>query len=64
MAWLDARIAETEARISAEKNMLAKLENNGLNLSHCCRRLALSTDYLQILYIRRSAVLAKFSEVD
>ena len=59
LSWLDNRIRETEARIVSEKQQLAELESKGLNTGHACRRLAITTEYLHMLNVRRAALLEK-----
>lgn len=63
LSWLDAHISETEAKIVSEKNQLAALESKGLNTRHACRQLACTTGYLQILHIRKAALLQRLHEL-
>lgn len=44
LAWLDARIAQIEARVIAEKKQLVQRENEGLNTGQLCRQLAITTE--------------------
>jgi len=64
LSWLDAHISETEAKIIFEKNQLAALESKGLNTRHACRQLACMTGYLQILQIRKAALLQHLHELN
>lgn len=59
LSWLDARIAETEARILSEKKQLAERESQGLNTGQLCRQLAITTDYLTFLNMRRDLLLKR-----
>ena len=64
ICWLEARIQETEARIVSQKKQLGELEGQGINTSQACRSLALTTDYLKILNVRRAALLENLSQAD
>lgn len=57
--WLEARIREAEAKIVAAKVQLAKLESQGTNTGEACRMLAITTEYLHLLNLRRDAALKK-----
>ena len=62
LSWLDARIRETEARIIAQKKQLGALEGKGINTSQACQSLAITTNYLKILNVRRDALLDKLHQ--
>jgi hypothetical protein len=62
LSWLDARIRETEARIVSQKNHLGELESHGINTPQACRNLAITTNYLRILNVRREALLEKLHQ--
>jgi hypothetical protein len=62
LCWLNTRIRETEKRIISEKKRLEEQERTGLNTAEGCRSLAVATNYLKILNIRRDALLDKFHE--
>ena len=64
LSWLDARIRETEARIISQKNQLGELEDQDVNTSQACQRLALTTNYLKILNVRREALIEKLHQAD
>lgn len=64
LSWLEARIRETEARIVSQKKHLGELEAQGINTSQACQSLALTTNYLKILNVRREALLEKLSLAD
>jgi len=53
---LDARIRETEARINSQKKQLVELEGQDINTSQACQSLAISTNYLKILNVRRETL--------
>ena len=56
---LEARIRETETQIVSAKNQLVELESQGLNTGEACRRLAVTTEYLHLLNVRRDAAAEK-----
>ena len=60
--WLEARIREAEAKIVAAKVQLAELESQGTNTSEACRMLAITTEYLHLLNLRRDAALEKLQK--
>ena len=62
--WLDARILEAEARIISQKKQLGELEDQDVNTSQACQRLALTTNYLKILNVRREALIEKLHQED
>jgi hypothetical protein len=62
LSWLDARIRETEARIISQKKQLAELEGQDINTSQACQNLAISTNYLKILNVRREALIEKLQQ--
>ena len=61
--WVEARISEAESRIVAEKLQLAELENQGINTGEACRRLAITTEYLRLLIVRRDAAIEKLRQM-
>lgn len=63
LSWLDAHISEAEAKMVSEKNQLAALESQGLNTRQACRQLACTIGYLQILHIRKAALLQHLHEL-
>jgi hypothetical protein len=64
LSWLDARIRETETRIISYKKQLGELEAQGVNTSQACQNLAISTNYLKILNVRREALIEKLHQAD
>jgi hypothetical protein len=62
LSWLDAQIGETETRIISQKNQLGELEGQGINTSQACQNLAITTNYLKILKVRREALLEKLHQ--
>jgi hypothetical protein len=62
LSWLDARIRETEARIISQKKQLAELEGQDINTSQACQSLAISTNYLKMLNVRREALIEKLQQ--
>jgi hypothetical protein len=62
LSWLDARIRETESRIISQKKQLGELEGRGINSSQACQRLAITTNYLKILNVRRKALLENLQQ--
>ena len=63
LSWLDAHISETEAKIVSEKSQLAALESQGFSTRQACRQLACTIGYLQILHIRKAALLQHLHEL-
>lgn|SRR6478672_8313263 len=61
LAWLDARISETQQLIVIQKRDLAESENKGLNAGIPCRNIAAMTERLNFLEVRRAAVLRRES---
>lgn len=61
--WLEARICEAESRIVAAKTQLAELESQDLNTGEACRRLAIATEYLHLLNVRRDVALEKLRQL-
>jgi hypothetical protein len=57
--WLEARIREAEGNIVAAKIQLQELESQGSNTGEACWRLAIATEYLHLLNLRREAALEK-----
>lgn len=62
--WLEARIREAEANIVAAKIQLEELESQGLNTGEACRRLAITTEYLHLLNLRRDAAVEKLRRLE
>jgi hypothetical protein len=59
LSWLDARIKETEMKIIAAKKRLAEMESQGDSTAQACRILAVTSNYLNILNMRRDLLLDK-----
>lgn len=59
LSWLEARIRETEFRLNSQKKHLDELESQGINTAQACQSLAITTDYLKILNVRRQALIEK-----
>lgn len=61
LSWFDERIREAETSIASDKTRLDELEASGLNTGQACRELAIKTEYLHLLKVRRRVALEQSS---
>jgi hypothetical protein len=62
LSWLDARIRETETRLVSDKKRVTEAESRGDNTAQACRMLAITSEYLNVLNMRRDLLRNKLSK--